>query len=182
MLKIQIILGSTRTERRGEKVAQWVYKEAQKRKDFKTEFLDLKEWNLPFYDEPTPKIAQKWCDKVREADGYIIVTPEYNHGYPAVLKNALDYPYEEWNRKPVGFVAYSTGRVGGARSVEQLKLVSIELQMVPMRQSVYVTKVKDAFDESGELTDPYYPKTITKLFDQLSWWAEALKKAREESS
>ncbi|HTX19838.1 MAG TPA: NAD(P)H-dependent oxidoreductase, partial [Bacteroidota bacterium] len=108
--------------------------------------IDLRDWQLPMYDEPispvsnkgiyTNPIGRKWADKIGEADGYIIVTPEYNHGYPAVLKNAIDWVFQEWRRKPVGFVSY--GNLGGARVIEQLRQVVIELQMLPIRNAVHI--------------------------------------------
>src|SRR3989344_8075712 len=168
-MKIQIILGSTRQGRKSEMVGRWVLEQTQKRptsasqgetgEDFEYELIDLRDWDLPFYNElDSPNyldgkfsidLAIKWGAKIAEADGFIIVTPEYNHGYPAVLKNALDYAYDGWNRKPVSFVSYG-GSAGGARSVEQLRLVAIELDMAPLRAGVYITQVSRAFDESGE--------------------------------
>ncbi|KKW12939.1 MAG: NADPH-dependent FMN reductase [Candidatus Gottesmanbacteria bacterium GW2011_GWB1_49_7] len=126
-----------------EKVAPWVLAEAKKHTEAEFELIDLRDWPLPFYNEPTSvtgltkysiPLAEKWSEKIRQGDGFLIVTPEYNHGYSAVLKNALDYLYTEWHRKPVAFVSYG-GPVGGSRAVEQLRLVSIELKMVPVRES-----------------------------------------------
>ncbi|MGD0328096.1 MAG: NAD(P)H-dependent oxidoreductase [Minisyncoccia bacterium] len=145
-LKIYVIIGSTRQNRFSEKPARYLYEELKKKKDIQAELIDLRDWPLPFFDEPmgpsmlkgnySHELAKKWAAKVGEADGYIIVTPEYNHGYPAVLKNALDWVYTEWNKKPVGFVSY--GSVGGARSVEQLRQVVVELQMVPIRNAIHI--------------------------------------------
>lgn len=174
MIKIQIIIGSTREGRIGEKVGKWILgqvQQAQKRSSFEAELLDLKEWHLPMYGEPTSDVTQRWIDKIKKADGYIIVTPEYNHGYPASLKNALDYPYEEWNRKPVGFVSYSAGRGAGIRAVEQLRLVSIELQMAPIRDAIHIPFIKTAIDEklNGQAKE---------FLEELLWWTKALKEAR----
>lgn len=182
MIKIQIIIGSTREGRAGEKVGKWILGQAQKDSPFEAELLDLKGWNLPLYDEPTSEVTQKWIDKIKEADGYIIVTPEYNHGYPASLKNALDYPYEEWNRKPVGFVSYSAGRGAGIRAVEQLRLVSIELQMAPIREAIHIPFIKKAFDESGNPTDSKLNERAKQFLDELLWWTRALKTARTKFS
>ncbi len=114
-IKIQIILGSTRPKRFSEKPGKWIFEELTKREGVEAELLDLRDYPLPFFNEPvsptrlngqySSDVATKWVNKIAEADGYILVTPEYNHGYPAVLKNALDYPYNEWNNKSVAFVA-----------------------------------------------------------------------------
>ncbi len=187
MVKVQIILGSTRENRAGWRIANWVYEQAKLRKDMEAELVDLKAWPLPFYDEAAPvpmlkgkykePLAKKWSEKISGADGYIIVTPEYNHGYPAVLKNALDYLYFEWSKKPVSFVSYG-GFVGGSRAVEQLRQVVIELQMAPMRQAVHFIHVYKMTDE--ELQHEDNNKQAQGMFDQLVWWAEALKAAREK--
>jgi NAD(P)H-dependent FMN reductase len=145
-LKIQIILGSTRQNRFSEKPARYIASELKKRDDVQVELIDLKDWPLPFFDEPVSpagnqgkyanELGKKWAAKVGEADAYIFVTPEYNHGYPAVLKNALDWVFPEWNHKPVGFVGY--GNAGGARAIEQLRQVVIELQMLPIRNAIHI--------------------------------------------
>lgn len=160
-----------------------------KNKQIKAELIDLRDWQLPFYNEVSGvenlygkfsiDLAKKWGQKIKGADGYIIVTPEYNHGYPAVLKNALDYAYYEWNKKPVAFVAYG-GVVGGARSVEQLRLVVIELQMVPISNALYFPKIRESFDDSAP-KDPLANDRLNSLLEELVWWAKALKDAREKS-
>lgn len=191
MMKIQIILGSTRPNRRSEKVGKWVLEQISKNEEVSVELVDLKDWPLPFYNETSGltslkgelsvDLAKKWGQKVREADGYIIVTPEYNHGYSAVLKNALDYAYYEWNNKPIAFVAYG-GVVGGARAVEQLRLVAVELQMAPIQAAVYMPAVWSAFDEEGQLKDiEGYNQKLELLLKQLLWWTKALKQAREQA-
>lgn len=189
MIKIQIIIGSTRDGRAGEKVGLWIYQELtdyackpRKTSSCEAELLDLKKWSLPLYDEPTSHLAQKWINKIKQADGYIIVTPEYNHGYPASLKNALDYPYEEWNRKPVGFVSYSAGRGAGIRSVEQLRLVSIELQMAPIREAVHIPFIKTAIDEAGIPKDEKLNGQAKGFLQELLWWTKVLKEARTKFS
>lgn len=191
MLKIYIILGSTRQNRRSEMVGKWVFTQAKQRKDMEVELIDLRDYPLPYYDEPsTPtvlkgtyssEIAKKWVEKVGEADGYLFVTPEYNHGYPAVLKNALDYPYSEWNQKPAAFVSYG-GMSGGIRSVEQLRQVVAELQMVSIQATLAFQYVRLAFDESGNPKDEDASEDIQEVFDQLIWWGEALKKTRKQHS
>lgn len=191
-MKIQVILGSTRPQRQSEKIGKWVIEQiSSTNKEVKAELIDLRDWPLPFYNEVSGvgylkgnfsiDLAKKWGEKIGEADGYIIVTPEYNHGYCAVLKNALDYAYVEWNNKPVAFVAYG-GMVGGSRAVEQLRQVAIELQMAPIREAVYIPAVWEAFDSHGSLKDvDTYNQKLEFMFKQLLWWAKALKEAREKS-
>lgn len=188
MAHIQIILGSTREGRVGDKVAQWVVGVAKTRSDFTHELLDLKEWNLPmFNDAISPKKSEysydssrKWSEKIAQGDGYLFVTPEYNHGYSAVLKNALDILYNEWVKKPAACVSYG-GVAGGTRAVQQLRQVFIELQMVPVRGGVHMPFIWNAFDEKGELKDKEaQEKQLNATLDQLVWWAEVLKRARAE--
>ncbi|MEO8668950.1 MAG: NAD(P)H-dependent oxidoreductase, partial [Bauldia sp.] len=146
MPKIAVILGSTRQNRFGEKPARWIFDELKKRKGIDAEFIDLRDYRIPFYDHPASPAwtqgpfgddtTQAFARKIAEADGFIIVAPEYNRGYSAELKNAIDHVYGEWNNKPVAFVSY--GSVGGGRAIEQLRLVAIELQMAPIRQAVHI--------------------------------------------
>lgn len=161
MNKIQVILGSTRQGRAGEKVANWVMAELSKIPGAEFELLDLRDYVLPHFDEPvspmasggkfTNEVARRWGAKLAEGKGYVIITPEYNHGYPGVLKNALDYAYNEWHGKPVAFVSYG-GSAGGSRAVQQLRQVVIEMQMIPIRDSVLIPLIWTAFNEQGELT------------------------------
>ena len=159
MPHIQVILGSTRQGRHGDKVANWFMHHAGARDDISVELVDLADWPLPFFDSPVPPAyapspdprTRAWAAKVAEADGYVLVTPEYNHGYPAVLKNALDHLYREWNGKPVGFVGYG-GPGGGVRAVEQLRQVVVELSMFPLRHQVILANAYAAFDDTGTLT------------------------------
>lgn len=147
-MKIQIILGSTRKGRFSEKIAAWVMEQVKNIPEIEFELLDLRQYPLPFFDEPispsqikepysNPAVA-KWTQKIAEGDAYLVVTPEYNHGYPAVLKNALDYVHKEWAGKKVGFVGFGT--LGAARAIEQLRQVVIELQMIPIKAAVHITK------------------------------------------
>jgi NAD(P)H-dependent FMN reductase len=190
-LHIGIIIGSTREARFSEQPAQWIFAKAAARTGITAELLDLRDYPLPFYEEaqgPSSlkgnyknEVAKKWLAKVATCDAYIIVTPEYNHGYPAVLKNALDYVYYEWNKKPVSFVSY--GGVGGARAIEQLRLVSIELQMAPLSTSVNITGFWSLLDEKGKLkSTESFDKQGDKLLDQLTWWGHALKEARNKTA
>ncbi|MBI2196212.1 NAD(P)H-dependent oxidoreductase [Candidatus Daviesbacteria bacterium] len=188
MVKIQIILGSTRPNRFSEKPGKWIFELLQKREGIEAELIDLRDYPLPFFNEPmsptmlkgkySNKEAERWVEKVAEADGYIIVTPEYNHGYSAVLKNALDYPYEQWNNKPVGFVAY--GGMGGARAVEQLREVVVELQMVPIRTAVHIPAFWTLLDDKGNLKTETLNESAEAMLDHLIRWTKVLKEAREK--
>ncbi|MGI0141909.1 MAG: NADPH-dependent FMN reductase [Candidatus Micrarchaeales archaeon] len=196
-IKIKVILGSTRPGRFGDKPAHWILGELKKLDNVDPELLDLKEYPMPFFDQPispaygpgkySDPVIQKWSDKIKEADAFIIVTPEYNHSYSAVLKNALDSVYHEWGKKSVGFVSY--GSVGGARAIEQLRQVVIELQMVPIRHSIHIPW--DIYMNAAKEPIPPNPAVFDALrvgragdkvqmfFDQLIWFAKALKNARK---
>jgi NAD(P)H-dependent FMN reductase len=186
--KIAIIISTTRATRFGDKPAKWISDIAAKRTDVVTEIIDLRDFPMPFFDEvasnawvPTKnEVAQRWQKKVAAFDGYIFVTAEYNRGVPAVLKNALDYAYPEWNRKAAAYVGY--GSVGGARSVEQLRLISVELQMAPTRTGVHIQGADfiAALKDGKDLRDiPHLQQNATDMLDQLVWWTNALKAARE---
>lgn len=185
-MKIQVILGSTRQGRFGDKPAKWIYEKLKAIPEVEAELLDLRDYPLPFFDEPkspassggvyTLPAGRKWADKIGEADGYIIVTPEYNHGPPAVLKNALDYVYKEWNNKPVGFVSYGT--VGGARVVEQLRNIVVELKMVSVRTSVNILAFWTLMDEKGNLKTETLEKNANDMIEQVLWYAKTLKAAK----
>jgi NAD(P)H-dependent FMN reductase len=117
-------------------------------------------------------------------DAYLVLTPEYNHSIPGVLKNALDAVFVSYalRNKPAGVVAYSAGRVGGARAVEHLALVAVEAELVPLRNAVLIPAVYDTFDAAGELTDPRLDTGLAILLDDLAWWAELLRFGRERGS
>src|SRR2546421_11198424 len=144
-----IIRGSTRPKRNGEQVARWVLEVASRRHDADFELVDLRDYPLPHLDEPLPpsmgqyqnEHTRQWADKIGSFDGFVIVTPEYNHGTSGVLKNAIDFLYAEWNNKSVGFVSY--GAVGGARAAEHLRLVAAELQMADVRQQVALSLITE---------------------------------------
>ena len=184
---IEIILGSTREGRIGETVARWFTSVSADRDDMTAELLDLREWDLPFVDTPVPPamrpptdpLVRDWADKVAEADGYVLITPEYNHGYPAVLKNALDHVFHPWNRKPVAFVGYG-GPAGGVRAIEQLRQVVVELEMVPLRQQVMINRAYVAFDDEGRPREAWHAGDATRVLDELTWWARALAAARAD--
>ncbi len=182
---ILVILGSTRQGRNGEAVATWIMEHVSQRADATFELVDLKDWSLPFFDSAIPPARGKyedailpWVQKVASADGYIFVTPEYNHGYPAVLKNALDHVYEEWGRKPGGIVSYGS-HSAGYRAAEQLRQVLVELRIVPIRAQVGVPAVWAAFDEAGHIRDTNLNRSVTAMLDELLWWTNVLKAARE---
>jgi NAD(P)H-dependent FMN reductase len=187
-LNIKVILGSTRPSRFGEQPAHWIFDKARRRTDLNVELLDLREYPMPFFEEPMPPgmakdgythpVVTRWREKIREADGFIIATPEYNHGYPAVLKNALDYVYFAWNRKAVGFVSW--GGLGGGRVVEQLRGVAIELDMVPIRWAVHMVNFWTLLDENGKINTASFEQSGDALIDHLSWWSRALKTARAQ--
>src|SRR5882724_4918968 len=149
MTRIGIILGSTRPNRLGEQVARWVLDIASSRDDAEFELIDLRDYPLPHLDEPMPPSlgqyqhdhTKEWARKIASFDGFVIVTPEYNHGTSGVLKNAIDFLYAEWNNKAVGFVSY--GSVGGARAAEHLRLVAGELKMADVRTQVALSMFTD---------------------------------------
>ena len=192
-MKIKVIMGSTREGRFGEHPAKWIFELARKKKEFDAELLDLRNYPMPFFNDPvspayrqgghSDSIVAKWEKKIAEADGFIVVSPEYNHGYPAVLKNAFDYVYHAWNQKPIGFVSY--GSVGGARAVEQLRLVAVELQMAPIRNAAYIAGGPwNMLEKNGSLKtgalEPF-AESAENLLNQLIWWVRALKTARQDS-
>jgi NAD(P)H-dependent FMN reductase len=185
MIRIGIILGSTRPNRNGEQVARWVYDNASLRSDAEFELVDLRDYPLPHLDEPLPPSmgqyqndhTRQWADKIASFDGFVIVTPEYNHSTSGVLKNAIDYLYAEWNNKAVGFVSY--GSVGGARAVEHLRLVAGELQMADVRQQVALSLITE-FENFSVLTpSDYSAAALNTLFDQVIAWSAALAPLRQ---
>ena len=188
MLKIAIIVGSTRATRFADKPVAWLKGVVAERSDAQYEVLDLRDYPMPFFDEvasnayaPTQnEVAVRWQHKLAEFDGYVIVTAEYNRAPTAVLKNALDYAYPEWNKKAVAVVGY--GSVGAARAVEQLRTIAIELQMAPIRTAVHIqgADFMGAWQQGAALEDmAHLQPGVTGMFDELTWWATALKTARE---
>jgi NAD(P)H-dependent FMN reductase len=184
---IGIIISTTRGTRMGADVAAYAYSIAQQRDDLTFEIVDLRDYPLPFFDEPASNAtvpashpeALKWQKKVAQFDGFIFVVAEYNGSITAVLKNALDYANPEWVRKPAAFFAY--GSIGGSRAVQHLKEICIELQMAPVRHSVLIQGA-DFFSlylnqkKVDEFT--YLIPLVNDMLDQLSWWTYALKRAR----
>jgi len=178
-LYIPIILGTARVGRKSELVANYVL-EFVKKLGVETELLDVKNFPQTYTQEKTEAIAT-WQAKAEQADAYIIVTPEYNHGYPGELKLFLDNVYLECNRKPLGLVGVSSGPFGGARAIEQLKAVAVEFQLLPLKNSVYFGNVMSLFDDSGELKDQAtWDKKLTQLTTELLWYAKLLQAGRQE--
>ncbi|MBC7125589.1 MAG: NAD(P)H-dependent oxidoreductase [Bacteroidales bacterium] len=185
MLKIGIILGSTRPGRNAEQVAKWVYELASKRNDAEYELVDIKAYNLPLLDEPYPasmgqyqnEHTKAWAEKIKSLDAFIFVTGEYNHSLPGALKNALDYLYAEWNNKAAGFVSY--GSAGGARAVEHLRLIMGELQVADVRTQVLLSLFTDFENFSVFKPADLHRDNLNTMLDQLISWATALKTVRK---
>jgi NAD(P)H-dependent FMN reductase len=186
--KLAVVIGSIRTNRFADHPAQWITEIARQSGKFDVELIDLKDYPLPFFAEagspayaPSKnEVAQRWQKKVAEFDAYIFTAAEYNRGPTGVLKNALDYAYNEWINKPVSFVGY--GGVGGARAVEQLRLNAIELQMAPIRNAVHIQLpvYLAVLKEGKKLSDfDFLNQNAKDMLDQLSWWTNALQAARE---
>jgi NAD(P)H-dependent FMN reductase len=185
--KIAIIISTTRAARFGHNVGQWILDIARKHSGMDAELIDLRDFPMPFFDEiasnawaPTQnEVGQRWQKKIAEFDGYIFVCAEYNRGVPAVLKNALDYAYPEWNRKPAAFVGY--GSVGAARAIEHLRLIAVELQMAPTRTGVHIqgADFMAVWRQGKPISELEYLKpNADTMLDELVWWANALKAAR----
>jgi NAD(P)H-dependent FMN reductase len=187
MTRIGIILGSTRPNRNGEQVARWVYDIASQRSDAEFELVDLRDYPLPHLDEPLPASmgqyqndhTQQWAEKIASFDGFVFVTPEYNHSTSGVLKNAIDYLYAEWNNKAAGFVSY--GAVGGARAAEHLRLVAGELQMADVRQQVALSLLTEFENFSVFKPGDYNISALGTLLDQVISWSDALAPLRERA-
>jgi NAD(P)H-dependent FMN reductase len=189
--KIGIVIGSTREGRFADKPANWIYEIARARGDIEVELIDLRDFPLPFFDEPASpawapsrnEIAQKWQKKVASFDGFVFTAAEYNRGPTAVLKNAIDYAYTEWNKKAVGFVGY--GGVGGARAVEQLRLIAIETQMAPVRAGVHIAwaDMLPVMQGQKKLEEYEHLKQAAgDMLDQVAWWTKALVAARRSEA
>lgn len=180
MTRIGIIIGSTRPNRIGPKVAQWAYDEATKRTDAEFELIDVADFELPLLDEPEPASSQnytkehtrKWSETIARCDGFIFVAAEYNHSIPAALKNALDFLWVEWNNKACGFVSY--GAIGGSRSVEHLRTIAAQMMMADVRSQVMFTFGHE-FDDDGILqpTEVSY-RSLESTITQVIAWTEAL--------
>ncbi len=190
--KLQVIVGSTRETRNADRVVPWVIDVAARHGAFEVEVLDLRDWPLPIFAEhlgtlgdladPTysAPIVKQWNKKIAEADAYLFVTPEYNHSVPSVLKNAIDSVFASFafRNKPAAFVGYSSGIAAGTRAVEHLALIAIEAELVPLRNTVLIPKVQNAFAANGDPVDPETEFALGILLDDLAWWSRALEQAR----
>jgi NAD(P)H-dependent FMN reductase len=178
-MKLTVIFGSTRAGRKGEVVANWVQKGVEPDSRFELDFADLREVNLPFFDEPMDPFGMKeagvdythpegraWADRVKAADGFIMITPEYNHSAPAVLKNCIDWVGPEWADKPVGFISYG-GIAGGARAVEHLRQMVIEVSLVQVANAIHFPFFQKAFDEQGQPVRSNYNDNLNSMLDEI---------------
>jgi NAD(P)H-dependent FMN reductase len=185
MLRIAIIIGSTRPGRNGEAVARWLYEIAQQREDAEFELIDIKDFNLPLLDEPMPpslgqytkEHTKAWAAKIDSFDAYVFVTPEYNHGTSGALKNAIDFLYKEWTNKAAGFVGY--GSALGARAVEHLRLVMGELQVADVRAQVGLSLFTDFENFSVFKPAPHQEQSVNAMLDQVIAWGGALRTLRQ---
>ena len=184
MARIGIILGSTRPNRNGEQVAKWVLEVASKRDDAEYELVDLRDYPLPHLDEAIPASmgqyqndhTKEWSAKIASFDGFVFVTPEYNHSTSGVLKNAIDYLFHEWANKAVGVVSY--GGVGGARAAEHLRLIAGELQMADVRQQVTISLLNDFENFSVFKPNDFLVGALNTQLDQVVAWSTALGSVR----
>lgn len=188
-LKVAVIIGSTRDTRFGPVPAEWMMKVASAREELEVELVDLKEFDLPFFNEMMSNAhgpsqdprAVAWQNKIGEFDAYIVVTAEYNRSVTGALKNAFDQAYVEWGRKPIGFLGY--GAVGGARAVEHARTIAVELHMVPVRGAVHIgggeyVRTVHKREPIETIEDAILP-SANEMLDQLVWWGSATKQARE---
>jgi NAD(P)H-dependent FMN reductase len=184
MLKIAIIAGSTRPGRKAETVAQWVLDYAKKRGDAEYELVDIAQFHLPVLDEAMPPSmgqyanahTKKWAETIARYDGFVFVTPEYNHSIPGALKNAIDFIYKEWNNKAAGIVGY--GGLGAGRAIEHLRGILGELQIADVRTAVHLSMFTDFENWSVFKPGPQHQDSLKTLFDQVVLWSGALQKVR----
>jgi len=184
MIKIAIIVGSTRPGRKADAVAAWVHGLAKQRSDAEFEVVDIKDFNLPLLDEPVPPSQNKytqdhtkvWSAKIAAFDAYVFVTPEYNHATSGALKNAIDFLYKEWNNKAAGFVGY--GSAGGTRAVENLRLIMAELQVADVRGQVALSLHTDFENYQTFKPAALHEGSLKAMLDQLVAWGGAMKTLR----
>ncbi len=189
MIKVGIIVGSTRPGRHADAVASWVLEKAKKRTDAQFEIVDIADFRLPMLDEPVPPSmgqyskphTKAWAQKVASYDAYVFVTPEYNHAPSAALKNAIDFVYGEWNNKAAGFVSYGASTNGG-RAVEQLRLIMGELQVADVRGQVLLNLYTDFENFSAFRPNPMHEASLATMLDQLVAWGAALKTVRSQKA
>lgn len=185
MIRLAIIIGSTRPGRKADTVAKWVYDIARQRTDAEFELVDIQDFNLPLLDEPVPPSmgqyskphTKAWAAKIDSFDAFVFVTPEYNHGISGALKNAIDFLYREWNNKAAGFVSY--GSVGGTRAVESLRLVMGELMVADVRAQVALSLFTDFENFSTFKPAPHHEKSVQTMLDQVISWGTALQNVRK---
>ena len=188
MLRVGIILGSTRPGRIGEAVAAWVYENAKKRTDAEYELVDIADYNLPLLDEPLPpslgqyskEHTKRWAAEIDSFDAFVFVTPEYNHGISGALKNAIDFLFAEWNNKAAGFVGY--GSAYGARAVESLRLVCGEIKLADVRTQVLLSLFTDFENYSQFKPAERHIVSLNTVLDEVAVWGTALKQMREAQS
>ncbi|MFE5854998.1 NADPH-dependent FMN reductase [Streptomyces sp. NPDC056500] len=184
-LKLVVILASNREGRFGPVVSDWFLEQTAGRRDFSVELVDLGATDIGTYlgANPAPHVGEALAaitPRLAEADSFVVITPEYNHSFPASVKSLIDWHYSEWRAKPVGFVSYG-GMSGGLRAVEQLRLVFAEMHAVTMRDTVSFHQASAHFTEDGRHKDPSGCEAAAKtLLDQLAWWAETLREAKAE--
>jgi len=187
MIKVGIIVGSTRPGRHADAVANWVLEKAKTRGDAQFEVVDIKDFDLPLLDEPIPPsqamyskpLTKAWAKKVASFDAFIFVTPEYNHAPSAALKNAIDYLYAEWNNKSAGFVSYGAGSSGG-RAVEHLRMVMAELQVADVRAQVLLSLFTDFENFAAFKPAKVHENALAAMLEQVVAWGEALKTMRQQ--
>lgn len=187
-MKLKIIIASTRPGRAGKPISDWFLTIAKKNKNFVIEVIDLKEVNLPLLDEPnhprlqkyTKKHTKEWSKMINDADAFVFVTPEYNYGYPASLKNAIDYLHHEWGYKPVSFVSYG-GIAAGTRSVQQLKQIVTILNMMPISEAVAIPFYTEYMNDKKEFVgNEKFEKAAETMVEKLFVWTKHIKPLREE--
>ncbi len=193
MINLKIIVGSRRPNRAADKVTPWVMNKVSERGSFEAELLDLRDWDLPLFQEhpgslgdpsdPTysEPIVKAWNHKIREAQAILIITPEYLHGMPGLLNNAMDNVFASFafRNKPVAAVAYSTGIAGGARAIENLAHVALEAELILLRNTVIIPFVDHAFADDGTATNSMTDAAATVMLEDLEWWSNVLNTARQ---
>jgi len=184
MLKVAIIVGSTRPGRKADTVARWVYEIAKKRSDASFEIVDIADFNLPLLDEAMPPMmaqysqphTKTWAEKIGGFDAFVFVTPEYNHSTSGALKNAIDFLFREWNDKAAGFVGY--GATGGTRAVEHLRLMMAEVKVAGVRAQVALSLITDFEKFTTFKPAPHQEQAVSTMLNDLVGWGEALKSLR----
>jgi NAD(P)H-dependent FMN reductase len=192
--KLHVIIGSTRPGRAADLVAPWVIDRAQSHGGFDVEVLDLRDWALPMFTEtfetvgdfndPTysSPVVRSWNHKIAAADAFLVITPEYNHSVPAVLKNAIDSVFVSFafRNKPIAAVGYSGGTTGGVRAIEHLAQIAVEAEMMPLRTVTIFPQVFEAFTADHQPINPVAEISLRITLDDLKWWSEILEAARDK--